>query len=100
MNPYRAVAERLEQRGWLQGTSGPEEGPNCLMAANRLTNGKDQDQIRKFVNDVRPIIVEQFPERVAFECFGVAQFNDHPNTTFEDVILVLDKAALQFEEQA
>jgi hypothetical protein len=50
---------------------------------------------------MRQTIAEQFPDRAAFPAAisTVWQFNDHPDTTWADVDLVLDKAARRWDEQ-
>ena len=35
----RATATRLETKGWCQGRSGPEEGPNCVSKAVSIVAG-------------------------------------------------------------
>jgi len=53
-------------------------------------------------NILRKTAAEQFPERAAvpgnkFCSFGF--FNDHPDTTEDDVIAVMEKAAIAFDER-
>jgi hypothetical protein len=52
---------------------------------------------------VAEIIKEQFPDRLRsshrlYPSSIIPTFNDHPNTTLEDVQLVLRKAAIQCDE--
>jgi len=44
------------------------------------------------------LIREHFPERSPHWPSATC-FNDHPDTTLDDVILVLEKAAIQYDEQ-
>lgn len=45
------------------------------------------------------VIREQFPERLKRFSENIPTFNDHPDTTFEDVRLVIEKAAIKEQEQ-
>lgn len=99
MNPYRAVAERLQTKGWHKGSAGGYAGPNCLVGAAYCI-GADLSVVRHayFFVGLDETIREQFPERIRIQ-ESIAAFNDHEETTFEDVMLVLEKAAIRVEER-
>jgi hypothetical protein len=75
---------------------------NTVKAENSKINfyeKADDDPECQLVSD---IIKEQFPERVGtshmLPSYVIPAFNDHEYTTHDDVILVLEKAAIQCDE--
>lgn len=48
---------------------------------------------------VATVLSEQYPDRFDPNFNTIPHFNDHPDTTFEDVERVLSKAAILAEEQ-
>lgn len=91
-NPHRKAIEVLAERGWTKGTLEDANGV-CII-------GACLHAYRFFeLSPIRDVVEEQYPERVKRPGFSpVAAFNDHPDTTLEDVILVLEKAAARFDE--
>lgn len=98
MNSAEQILDLLKSSGWCKGNSVRYNGVTrkheyCLLGAaqqlgftQRLTGIK-----------LAPVVTEQFPERVesalrSNPAHVVVTFNDHPETTFEDVQMVLEKA--------
>ena len=65
---------------------------------NELGNQYQGDSI-KAKDLIMEVIKEQFPERLNRFNQNIPSFNDHPDTTFEDVRLVIEKAAIKEQEQ-
>jgi hypothetical protein len=100
-----AVIDEL-QKGWRKGDYGDVGGggPVCLRGAcARVAGLTHSDDLGDFgETQVDPIfaepIREHVPERVEIAAFSksgvpwVPAFNDHPDTTLDDVILVCEKA--------
>jgi hypothetical protein len=108
MNRIRQAIEVLAHAGWTKGTFTDEGGRHCLQGAlyeAHQVQAPQKDDVgtplcRPLADDVRlvnSVIEEQYPER--FGAVGVSRFNDHPETTLDDVIRVLEKAAVRQEEQ-
>jgi len=86
---------------WYKGPQGPG-GTKCVMA-HLIDNSdyelKDYAKARDILNDV---VIEQFPDRTydlgIRSYHSVVKFNDHPDTTEDDVVAVLEKAAVKYDE--
>jgi hypothetical protein len=81
----RAAATRLETKGWCQGDSGEEEGPNCLAGALNLVAGRadrQQSARRAFNAFVR-----------SGDVHVVWPWNDAPGRTADEVIATLRACA-------
>lgn len=107
-NTIREAIRVLSRVGWAKDAFTDGAGRHCLQGAlyeahgiypvdtralGRPVSGELAADVR-LVNDV---IRDQFPERVGG--VGISRFNDHPETTVEDVIRVMEKAAVRKEEQ-
>jgi galactitol-specific phosphotransferase system IIB component len=95
-NPIRNALVQLSRRGWVKGYIEDAQGRVCLLGAlSHCSGGIGASTI------VEKVIVEQYPERydAAVYMNHVARFNDHPDTTLEDVVMVMEKAALRLDEQ-
>jgi hypothetical protein len=94
MNPLEEAKQSLTTKGWRKdGQEGPN-GERCLIFHLPIKDG-----VWEAVHDV---LLEQYPDRTHYSevvGFGIVQFNDHPDTTREDVDLVLEKAAALYEER-
>ena len=95
----RAIQE-LSAHGWCQGQLWDLQGRICLSVALVRAGIDTLDLVDGGPRDGRPfarVIRERFPERVR-NCSGSRQaievFNDHPDTTLDDVVLVLGQAGL------
>ena len=98
MNPYREAIKVLRRDGWKKYSLGSPGRPVCLTGALRqhtsamTLGGPVWDRIDSLIR-------EHFPERISVRAYSMAPFNDHPDTTLDDVILVLEKTAIQYDEQ-
>lgn len=100
---YGKIRERLLTHGWWKSAFGNEEGPNCLAGAAIQVREDRIDLCYLDGSDLIAVIKEQFPERMRAHTYDVGwgdvtDFNDWSDTTLEDVLLVLDKAARKAEE--
>ena len=82
----------MEEAGWLHGTPGREYPERRCLGMALADAGSDMRRVEQR-------ILELFPERASgerpllpmFECCGstiIPAFNNHPDTTFEDIQLV------------
>lgn len=83
------------RRGWIKGYYFGEDGGVCLVGGLSAASQRDVASVERDLEDsVLPAIIrEQFPARA--EGIGtdlIESFNDHEDTTVDDVILVLEKA--------
>lgn len=107
-NRIREAIEVLARRGWTQGAFTDEQGRHCLQGAlyeahgctprqhGRLTRTSTNGDITADIRLVNDIIAAEYPERVG--AVGVSRFNDHPDTTIDDVVRVLEKSAIRRDE--
>jgi hypothetical protein len=80
----------LLRTGWNpDGALDTETGRICLAVAASRVVTENSDAFRQFCEAVRLQIKASFPGRGP----EIPEFNDHPDTTFEDVMLVLKKVA-------
>ncbi len=107
-NTIREAIRVLSRAGWAKDNFTDEAGRHCLQGALYEAHGicpAHTRDVRRPVHgelaaDVRlvnEVIRDQFPERVGG--VGISRFNDHPETTVEDVIRVMEKAAVRKDEQ-
>ncbi len=98
----------MSRSGWTKNAFTDESGRHCLQGALYEAHGicaVDGGQVGRPVDGelagdvglVNEVIREQFPER--FGGVGASRFNDHPHTTVDDVIAVMEKAAVRKDEQ-
>lgn len=93
---------------WCQGRLEDNQGNMCVMGhLNRSIAGLDyysdfsrsHREYCKTYAVIKEVGREQFPERWTKAMdMSLTIFNDHPDTTEEDVILVMEKAAIKMEE--
>lgn len=101
-NPIEAVRARLDGgRKWHKGGWGDGAGNVCLLGAViELNDTCDVTAEERLLSEV---VTEQYADRLpGLGVDGVRlvpEFNDHPDTTWPDVDLVLDKAARRWDEQ-
>lgn len=107
-NRIRDAIELLARKGWTQGTFTDEAGRHCLQGAlyeaygcqPRVPGRLGRNLPGDLADDVRLVnetIATEYPERVG--AVGVSRFNDHPETTIDDVVRVLEKSALRRDER-
>ena len=115
-NPFWRGLERLEGgEKWIKSSLVGRDGTHCLLGA--LANTQSESDWKVFEKDpiisdaveqVVSIIFDQFPDLLDPDDYpthteridAVWEFNDDPNTTFDDVRSVLEKAAIRFDEKA
>lgn len=99
-NHIRRALEVLARTGWTKHAFTDDGGRHCLQGALYDAYGVCPDRVSgELAQDVRLVnetIEEQYPER--FGAVGISRFNDHPETTLDDVIRVLEKAAIRKDE--
>lgn len=96
-NPYRETADSLEGH-WHKGSLGDGDGNRCLIghAIDRVGQRLDRTgEWDDFVTLLEQTMQEQLPGRGII----IANINDHPDTTEEEVLTVLDKAAVRWDER-
>lgn len=111
-NPFEAIRARLaEGRLWQKGSIGLvhiESGSVCLAGAAQsaivhryvphgfVEWGGYWLNYANAMCVLKEVVTEQFGDRAGG---SVANFNDHPDTTWADIELVLDKCAQKWDEQ-
>ena len=103
MNPYDAAADLLVERGWIKGQAEDNEGHLCMIGAmmHALNGALSRAGMywSQQLDIPTRIIAEQFPDRTRTTSLSpTSHFNDHPDTTLEDVLLVLDKSGRKYDE--
>ena len=103
-NPIEKVRARLDGgRKWRKGQLGDYDDPNasvCLRGAIYSVIGTTFAAANHRIaieEPLRDTIREQYPDRRDYSA-AVPTFNDHPDTTWADVELVLDKASIAWDE--
>lgn len=107
-NTIREAIRVLSRAGWTKDAFTDEAGRHCLQGALYEAHGLhpfDHSNIGRpvggalaaDVNLINEVIRAQFPERAGG--VGISRFNDHPDTSVEEVVLVLEKAAVRRDEQ-
>ena len=106
-NRIREALELLARRGWTKGRFTDDDGRHCLQGAlyeahgcrprtvghlGRTLSGELADDVR-LLNET---IAAEYPDRLG--AVGISRFNDHPETTVEDVVRVLEKTAVRRDE--
>lgn len=96
MSIYSEVNAFLTPANWAKNVSNME-GRSCILGARAYVKyggylkTYDEDE---FSHKVAGIVREQFPERyiVGDSVYSTYHFNDHKETTLDDIRLVLEKA--------
>lgn len=95
----------LRERGWCQRTVEDAAKRVCMVGAAKVAylgdaRGRPAFELPSdWCDAVSAVIAEQFPERCFFDHGSPPIFNDHDDTTFADVELVLEKAEIRLAEQ-
>jgi hypothetical protein len=88
VNTFDRALEVLDTRGWTKVPEAAGSGTNlCLGLAMLAAGANTQDY-----DVLRHVVTERYPDRVC-EYSPYPYFNDHPDTTEEDVRLVLKLAS-------
>ena len=104
-NRIREAIQLLASRGWTQGRFTDDGGSHCLQGALYAAHGCSPRRPGEAVagllaEDIRLInetIAAEYPDR--YGAVGISRFNDHPETTVDDVVRVLEKSALRRDER-
>lgn len=125
LNPYRTALDVLNTYGWIKGDLATPDGCVCAVGALCVVTGEQVFEAADFVWNIRrvnadnnkyaaetrenlqrtlgEIAAELFPER-AYGPVGqlgrAVHFNDHADTTFEDVQLLFTTAADRWGRRA
>lgn len=102
MNPIREAIKTLPGN-WIKGTMSDNDGNHCGLGHLACALRDYEDKFRPLRINIRGIALsamhtvacEQYPERGE----NFVDFNDHPSTTEAEVIAVMEKAAVRFDEQ-
>jgi len=103
MNVFRIAMKSLPGH-WHQGSIG--SGANRCVFGHMCDAIQDDEAYTFEVNSTKllnTVAREMFPDRVPHpegSPMPAAQFNDHPDTTEDDCLAVLDKCATIFDEKA
>ena len=109
MNIYDKAAEDIKTNGKATGWIGMlPEGPHCLLGAiahakgceTRPTFGYSYDVVQREAIFVGEIIREQYPDHFLWRypsVQGTFTFSDEKSA--EDVVAILEKASVKYEEQ-
>lgn len=95
-NPFEKVLDRLREKGWRKGDFLKGES-TCIVGAS-MALGSVIPHANGYTV-LRVMITDQYPDRLTGKFGLIANFNDHPDTTFSDVERVLEKAAVKWEEE-
>jgi len=101
-NVLDQARDRLDGgRAWCKNVDRDGQGRMCIVGAIGSL-GLDQEGYQATRAVLEGVIAEQYPYRGIHTIHGtvmVSVFNDHPDTTWADVDVVLDKAARILDEQ-
>ena len=106
MNQIHQAAELIRRRGHVKGSYQTDKGFCAVGALNfvgvrEIVSSGQQSHDGDVVADV---IREQYPDRVNLPCrtgfAAIVRFNDHEDTTQDEVVAVLEKAAIKLDERA
>lgn len=103
-NPFTEVKARLE-KGWAKHTFGTGT-QKCLWGHLKDVENDPVDSFNVTENAllVGSVIIEQYPDRLSalaklIDYMTIPGFNDHPDTTKAEVIAVVEKAEVRWNEQ-
>lgn len=104
----RQTLAALRENGWIKNYLCASNGVCINGAVNIATTGNAMRFISNGAGELKgvreiiyKIVKEQFPERAAkvhWRRMSPHEFNNHPDTTFEDMEMVLEKAILIAED--
>jgi len=106
-NPLWVAKDVLQEKGWTKGHLEAEDGSVCALGAMWFgcsVHVLPDPNIEMGVNILNEVVIEQWPDRATSaelhprNLLETAQFNDHPDTTLDDVLATFDKAAVRWEE--
>ena len=88
---YLATLRLIEERGWVSGVPHGPNGEVCLAVGYTAACGKGALDLYRDKNASEAYIRLAGLIRDQYD-MQLVDFNDHPDTTFEDVALVLKRA--------
>lgn len=93
MSNFMTAYEYMKEFGMHKGAAHGPNGSVCVVGACYEVGTRPTSILDKIAS-------EQFPDRVNGErpLRAIAAFNDHPDTTLDDVRVVLEKADIKFQE--
>lgn len=95
---FDRAADRLRGR-WMKGDLADDDGNVCTVGA-LLAVGLDAALVWEARQLLWVIVARDYPDRCEGAFIeGTADFNDHPDTTEEDVLLSLKKASVEWSER-
>lgn len=85
---------------WYQGGLGDGKGNYCGIGHVSNASFNQYRAVDYATSLMNEVALEQYPDRFEGDTSMVpfAVFNDHPDTTEADVIMVMEKAAIKMEE--
>lgn len=105
MSVYREMLDDLDRHGWYQGDSYEDwdhvqTSPACLVGSRDRVIGTERysARVKDVTTRMSALIRQRYPERMVSLQHPVTTFNDHKDTTEEDVKLLLKE--LDAEEEA
>ena len=111
MNAVRQAIRVISDRGMAKGISKDADGRVCVGGAISIAlSGHPSDwfsdDFSLAIQAVSDVAIEQYPERqqsfdyglVAPAWWGAQTFNNHPATTSDELIRVMDKASVRLDE--
>jgi hypothetical protein len=92
---------------WYKGGKGDNQGNFCgighVVEIYDKKCGEDEVDLEfpKTIDLMNEVAREQYADRITFDSMLMhfAQFNDHPDTTEDEVLAVMEKAAIKLEEE-
>lgn len=99
----RKAIEVIAERGWGQGSLGVNRGPVCIAGALMSLAGKRTcGWWRERERFIRLVLEEQYPGFADWPSIegwkAIEGWNDAPGRTVDEVIAVLEKAAIRRDE--
>lgn len=89
------VLTGLRTHGWCKNTLEDSQGRMCLIGAAYHVDPLSAE-LNGWKLEVVRVANEQFPERMDYEDFaeGIVSFNNDPQTTWDDIEMVLEKVGV------
>jgi len=95
VNEFENAREWLDEHGWKKGSGGDDRGVGAGCVQDALYYGNNRTVLMSAYRRVAEIADELFPGRIAHGVAFPHTWNDHPDTTEEDVRLVLKHLAAE-----
>lgn len=106
MTKLNEALEYLKKYGWTKHTARNQSNQVCSVGAVWAVYGVFDKNEDIFSDKMHPdlsllseIALEQFPDRIiSDEPSPIVEVNDNPLTTFDDVVMIFEKAIVKAEE--